>query len=269
MALTALKDITILYHKKDMTPYLRSVTWIIGFFLTQAAFATGPAEPDADPSAKKLQPTEIQLVSFLIPHFSESEQQGSFIKLYRAIEHSAGYPIKLSLMPTKRAQLNFQQSNADVYFPGLQTSIPGKHLRSEIVFYKEVFAFVHADNQIPSSLADLASLRIGLTAGYNYGEILQYSNFNIQEAQSDKVNLLKLEAGRIDVFLVERYSGLRALKESQVDNIKYDLHQPLSSEPVFFIFQNTERGLQLKELFNQEILRLRASGRLNSILLDN
>lgn len=258
-----------------MAPYLRPLACLIGLLLSQTAFttelsfATGSSGHTGRTSFEKLEPSEIQLTSFTIPHFSESANRGSFFQLYRTIEQAIGYPIQVSLMPTKRAQLNFQLAQADVYFPGLQTSIPSQHIRSETVFYKELFAFVRKGREVPESFAELTNLKIGLTAGYNYGEIIQYSNFNIQKAQSDDVNLLKLEAGRIDVFIVERYSGLKALAESKADNILYDLGKPLSREPVSFIFQDTERGHRLKKMFDAEIIRLKAAGNLNSILLNH
>lgn len=210
--------------------------------------------------------TEVQLVSFSVPYFLESREKGAFIDLYRTIEQSISPQIRLTLLPAKRAQLNFELGKADIYFPGLPTSIKGNYLRSDTVFYKEIFAFVRKGDLLPSRPEQLSSLNIGLTSGYNYGEIVPKSNNNIQLAQSDKTNFLKLEAGRIDIFLVERYSGLKALRESQAQNIYYNLNTPLSREPVFFVFQNSDQGRYLQKEFNRVLNELRQKNQLSVLL---
>lgn len=206
--------------------------------------------------------TELRLASFTIPHFIESPDEGAFIRLFKTLEQQLPYRIKVNLQPAKRAQMNFESGQADLYFPGLTTSLNGTYPHSEPVFYKEVFAFVREGQQIPARAADLKKLRIGLTAGYNYGDELGLASLNTSLAQTDTNNFRKLAAGRIDVLLVEGDSGLHALRESGVQGIIYDLNSPLSREPVFFIFQDTPKGSQLQNEFNRVIRHLKSTGQL-------
>ena len=208
----------------------------------------------------------LSLVSFSIPFFSESLQKGAFIELIATIEQHLDTPININLLPAKRAQRTFENNDADIYFPGLTSSLQGHHISSEPVFYKEVFAFTRTGDIIPRTKEQLIDKKIGLTTGYNYGESLNLASLDTRYAQSDQINFLKLQASRTDVFLVERYSGLKALALSGATGISYDEQYPLDSAPVFFIFQDTPHGRYLCAAFNQIIKKLKASGQLSQIL---
>ncbi|OOV87783.1 substrate-binding periplasmic protein [Oceanospirillum linum] len=222
----------------------------------------------ANTLADNAQKNSLNLVSFYIPHFIDSQHQGAFSQLLRRIQELTNYHLELSLQPPKRAQFYFENGQAEVYFPGLETSIKGEHIRSDTVFYKEIFAFVRKEEAIPSDLSQLSGKSLGLTAGYNYGSILNNIRLPPQYAKSDKINFLKLQAKRIDVFLVEHYSGIKALEQSGASNIHYNPSTPISREPVFFIFRNTPQGYRVRDEFNQAIRSLKKSGELNKIITD-
>ena len=238
----------------DMKYLIHKLTIISALFFTVST------------SADSTQKNTLHLVSFHIPHFIDTQQQGVFTLLLNRIQQLTDYQLRLSLHPPKRAQLYFMNDQADIYFPGLGTSIEGEHIRSDTVFYKEIFAFVRKEKAVPSNLSQLNGKSIGLTAGYNYGNILNNTKLSPEYAKSDKINFLKLQAKRIDVFLVEHYSGLKALKQSGVSHIHYNLSTPISREPVFFIFRNTPQGYRIRDEFNRAIRSLKNSGELDQII---
>lgn len=70
---------------------------------------------------------------------------------------------------------------------------------------------------------------VGITLGYPcVKEVAESKDFTVAPAADDVTNMKKLGAGRLDVFVVEERSGLKALQESGQTNIEYDKTVPLS-----------------------------------------
>jgi ABC-type amino acid transport substrate-binding protein len=114
----------------------------------------------------------------------------------------------------------------------------------------------------------MAGKRIGYTAGFSYSDdVLSVAGASYQSTITDPQNIKKLLAGRIDVFIGDERSALRAIAEQQADDlVHYERTQPLSEHPVFFAFQRTPHGSELHQRFNQALARMAADGRLAAIL---
>ena len=76
----------------------------------------------------------------------------------------------------------------------------------------------------------------------------------------------KLSVGRIDGFVVEEESGIKAMQESGVTNVVYEPGKPLSKREVFFGFQDTDAGRALAEKFSQALEAMKADGTLEKIM---
>lgn len=202
----------------------------------------------------------IRLATFPIPLMVENENSGIFVELLQAIEARIPYRIELSVYPTKRTLHLFENNKVDGYFPALDVVINVPFQRSENIYEKEDFAFVKQGSDVPTSIASLNNKHIGLTSGYPYVAEIAEAADKVSYAVNDYANVLKLEAGRIDVFIGEEKSGLQAIKASHLDSIIYNPTNPLSEQDVYFAFQDSAQGKVYADHFSQALNELKQDG---------
>lgn len=206
--------------------------------------------------------------TYPIPLMVESEQQGIFIRLTKALAAEAGLDVRIVLFPAKRALSEFEQGNLDGLFPAIDVSMPVPYERSLSIYSKDDFAFTLREQPLLTSVEQLRNKRVGITSGYPYSRLLT-GNPDIQPmmANTDLQNVQMLLAGRIDVFVVEQYSGLRALEQADAsDRVHYNPLQPLSRQDVFYAFRTGQNGQALAHQINQALSRLQKSGALAKLM---
>lgn len=210
----------------------------------------------------------IRMGTFAIPLMVESENRGVFIRLAEAVAEEAGQELTIALFPTQRVREEFVERHLDVIFPAIDVSMNSPYLATTAVYSKRIFAFTRTADPRVLKATDMAGKRVGYTAGFSYSDdVLSVAGASYQSTITDPQNIKKLLAGRIDVFIGDERSALRAIAEQQADDlVHYERTQPLSEHPVFFAFQRTPRGSELHQRFNQALARMAADGRLAAIL---
>ena len=144
----------------------------------------------------------------------------------------------------------------------------GKEIsKSKPIYVKEDFGFTKQGYPSVKSISDLKGKNVGITLGYPYSkEITDNSSFTVSTAPTDINNIMKLAAGRIDVFVVEEKSGLKAIEQSGRDNISYKSGQPLSRQNVYYAFQADKTGQQLALLFSSALDEMKKDGTFAQIM---
>ncbi|MCD8521329.1 MAG: transporter substrate-binding domain-containing protein [Saccharospirillaceae bacterium] len=210
----------------------------------------------------------VRMGTFTIPLMVESENRGVFIRLAEAVAEDAGLELNIALFPTRRVREEFAEQRLDMIFPAISESIKSPYLATTAVYSKRVFAFTRVEDPLVLKPEDMAGKRIGYTDGFSYsGDVLSVAGASYQGTITDPQNIKKLLAGRIDVFIGDERSALRAIAEEQANHrVHYERMHPLSEHPVFFAFQRTSRGSELHQRFNQALARMAADGRLAAIL---
>ncbi len=209
---------------------------------------------------------EIHLSSFPIPLMVDDKNSGVFVDLVREIETRIPYTIKLSILPARRTLVFFHSNRVDGFFPALDVMVNKPVNRSDHIYLKQDFAFVRKGYPLPKTLAELRGMKVGLTQGYAYSDDLINISANYLYANNDVSNMRKLEFGRLDVFLAEEKSGLKALKLSGAKDIAYDPQSPLSQQKVFFAFQNTLKGSKYAQVFSQALADMKMDGSFERIM---
>ncbi len=135
----------------------------------------------------------------------------------------------------------FAEQNLDVIFPVINLSVNLPYMATTAVYSKRVFAFTRIDDPLVTKTEDRVGKRIGYTSGFSYtSDVLSVPGANYQSTMIDPQNIKKLLAGRIDVFIGDKKSALRAISEENADNlVHYDTASPLSVHPVFCLPVNT------------------------------
>lgn len=229
------------------------------------AFATpmGPA------STAKVPRTDF--ATYLIPVHVESAQQGLFIELMREVGATARFQnVHIEVMPPPRALRGLMTGTHDAVFPALDIFFePGQPVvrTAETIDCKEDFVFTVRGAPLLRSLTDLRGKQVGITRGYPYSsEVMAANGFTLEVAESDELNLRKLVAGRIDAFVLDEKTGIKAAKALGLSAaIQYDSLSPVSRQDVYVAFQPNERGRELAERASEALRQLKANGRYQAI----
>ena len=213
----------------------------------------------------------VRVGTFHIPLLVESAEHGLFIDVAKAVAEKAGAELQIEIFPTQRTREAFASGRLDGLFPALADSMTSVYSATEAFSTKRVYGFTRASDPLVRSAADLAGKRIGYTEGFTYSPLLlSAAGASYQATQTDPQNILKLLAGRIDVFLCDEVSALASIREyDAAGRLHYDHRSPLAEYPIFFAFQRDARGRELARRFSDAIHALKESGEMARLLKTN
>ena len=202
-----------------------------------------------------------------IPLLIEDEEHGVFIEVFQEVVKRAGERAELIISSGNRSKKMFCDGEVDMYFPALENSLACSSVNSTPFYHKEEIVFVPEGSPIISDINQLEGKVVGVTKGYSYGAGLTSNpKIELDYADSDVLNMRKLSKGRTQAFVVKTQSGLKALQESGVTNVVYDVKKPLSSRATYFAFHETDEGRALAEKFSNAIEAMISDGTLQRIL---
>jgi polar amino acid transport system substrate-binding protein len=123
---------------------------------------------------------------------------------------------------------------------------------------------------------DLEDLRVGGTSEYSYGAEFdaaeQAGVFRTYRTISDEVGLTNLLKGRIDVFPGEFLVTYKQIRDtfSKEDTDLFTHHpKAISTLPLYLLLsKKVPRNEQIRNLFNQGLRQLKASGKYDEIMAD-
>ncbi len=240
-------------------------------FIIILTLASATLIADADRSVLAQQPNKIRIGTFPIPLMVVDSENGVFIDLTNEILKRAKLDAEIVVLPPKRTMLYFNTKDVDVVFPaldvffatGIEYTKP-----SEIFYVKEDFVFTRKGDDLLRIIPELEDKYVGITRGYAYApELLGNPFVKIELVNTDEQNAQKLIAGRVDAFVVEEFSGLKAFKDLGLeDKVQYDPTTPLSRQDVFFAFQGTDDGKALSDRFSEALRAMKNDGTFDQIM---
>lgn len=244
----------------DIVKVLISLNVFVCFIFAPLALATN-----------KLTDSPLRIVTFPIPLMVESESEGLFIELAKAIETELGVTFHIEVWPTPRAIQYFNEGRFDILFPGLETLFhePNTLLRSsELMYIKKDFVFTLKNTPQVRSVQDLEGLTVGLTRSYPYAQsVLQHENVDFVYVNSDEQNAQMLVRNRIDAFIAEESSGVQAFKNTGLlPLVHYASSSPVSSQDVYFALHQTKRGALLEKQLSKVLSKLKQNGQFTRIM---
>ena len=208
-----------------------------------------------------------QMGTFLIPLMVIDKDKGIFVELFKEAARRVEKDFEIVIFPTKRTFMYFHKGKIDGFFPALDKSAGEKAAKSSTIYSKNNVVFVKKGAPFIFTIKELEGKLVGLTRGYSYSEdITLNKNIKFYIGISDVINMKKLSKGEIDAFVVEEKSGIKALKESGVKNVHYNLKKPLYGKRVFFAFQPTDEGRSLAEEFSKALAEMKKDGTFAKIM---
>ncbi len=211
------------------------------------------------------------------------EQGGVSMQILSEAFKRQGVTVQYKWMPWKRAYEMTRQGEVDCTAPWAMTS--DAEDRREVfivggspVMMSRSFFFHLKSKEIPydGTVASLKGLKIGITHGYTFGEIVStVKEKKIAEvdenATSNEANFKKLLAGRIDVFSCQELVGWKTLhdkfKPEQVSLVKTTA-KPSMEGNMFALFSRKDeaRGKALCDKLDAGLKELQAEGYIEKLI---
>jgi len=214
---------------------------------------------------------KVKFGTFPIPLMVEDSDHGVFIELTKTIAQRADFEIEIVISPPKRTMSYFIKQKVDAIFPALDINFSegtSFEKASEIIYIKQDFVFTKKGNPLYRVISDLEGKKIGITSGYPYAKELTDNHLiQLEPMDSDEVNTQKLMKGKIDAFVVEEKSGLKAFEKTGFQSqIQYDPGTPLSKQDVYYAFQATDRGRELSKRISDVLKQMKQDGTFAEIM---
>jgi len=204
-----------------------------------------------------------------IPLFVVNANKGVFVEMAKEAAKRADVPVKIVVVPKKRAVAYFNSQRADALIPHPKGHPTAAGYPSVPVLTKRNYAYVRKGNTPPGRISDLVGKSVGLTAQYYYSkELLETPDIKfIRSAQTDSVNLSMLHRGRIDVAIAEEISGNEAIRKSGLTGeLVYDKDNPITALEVVMLFSLSECGKSLEKAFSQSLRSMESDGTTEGIM---
>lgn len=202
--------------------------------------------------------------SYYIPGLVINKKEGLLIKLHNEIINRAKLSLNFIIEPTQRIQQSFKSNQLIGYFPELWQHIPkdkSEIIVSDNIWLKSIIIFTLKKERKITQLSALKGLTIGAVRGYSYGQIQKNKSIDIQYVSSELQNIKKLMSGRIDAIIGDNVSTVSAIINSgYTQEIFYNLKQPIDILEGFYIFQNTDKGHEVRDKINVVIKSLKKEG---------
>ena len=206
------------------------------------------------------------------PYYGKSlPDQGFISEIIRDAFESVGYRVAISFLPWKRALVLAKSGEYDgIYCGWFRTEREQWFAFSDplppnvLGFYSLKRRNIHFD-----SLDQLHPYTIGVVNAYSYPAAFEKGHFHVEAVSEDRLNILKLFAGRIDLVLIDKIMGQYLIRTYYPHDIdKFEWHEPpLQVENQYLMFSKKAAEYQQKLAdFNRGLQQIRESGRIDAII---
>lgn len=209
--------------------------------------------------------------TFAIPVHVEGPNKGLFVQVVQEAAVLAKLPaVQVEVYAPQRAVRSLATGESDALFPALDIHFEsGKPVvrSDDALDCKEDFVFTRKGTPALATVEALRGKRVGITRGYPYSrEVTDNTAFVIEEAMSDETNIRKLVAGRIDAFVLDEKTGVKAFEALGLTaEMQYDRRRPVSRQEVYVAFKDSPEGRAMAKQFSDGLRQLKASGRYKTI----
>lgn len=252
-----------------MKPMRRRDLHLTGLRLLAGWAAAGPA------LAQRAQVTSNPAITLGFgdwpPFFSMGMQgKGLLARIVSQAFEREGWQVDYVELPWKRAQA-MVESGALLGSPGWAWNVE----RAQLMLYSDPILIsrtqlFHLKRQTlpPRADTDLRGLRVGATAGYHYGLVIQQQEkagqLQMDRAPNDESSLRKLLLGRVDAVLLNREVGVYLLANrfsaAEREQIGW-LERPVALQSSHLLMSKARpESPALLQAFNQGLVKLKQQG---------
>ncbi|OWY38082.1 hypothetical protein CEK28_14250 [Xenophilus sp. AP218F] len=189
---------------------------------------------------------------------------GLYPRLIAAACRQAGIPLTLRALSWRRALYELRQGGAAVGGIYKTAEREKRYDFSQPLFQERiVLVYPQLKPLVFRRLADLDGLRVGVIAGWSYGDAFDQarstSKFSAYEADNDSQNLQLLTLGRLDAALGVQEAMQAALRDGRHRGLAI-APTPLAINATFLAVNKNARQQALLPRFNQALDKMRRDG---------
>jgi len=247
-----------------------NISWTRRRFLTAGtALLTGATAN----SRASMAGAPLNFVSEQVPALCESATLGLWPTLLHAVYLDSGYVPECALMPFRRGMSQLEQGQVDGLLAVYSAFIPQSFIPDWPVGIDDVSAFVRRDAHDWTGEAALDGKRVGWIRGYDYDQFFTAQKMRPYEVNNKASGLSMLAAGRIDVYLDNRYLvtsadisvALSHWQGERPAEGAFQVHN-LREFPLFIAFHDRPAMREAAAVFDAVMTRLADDGRLESLI---
>ncbi|WP_230409319.1 substrate-binding periplasmic protein [Zooshikella harenae] len=196
--------------------------------------------------------------------------QGASVAVAKAVFAEAGLELVVDFYPWKRA-VNLAKNDDKYlgYFPEYYAA----ELEEDFIFSEPMgsgplgFAERKDDPVMWKTLDDLKAYKIGTVSGYvnttEFDQMAEAGTIKVDNAGDDVKNLLKLNAGRVKLAVIDKYvmsylldtdPSLKKIKGKLVFN-----ETLLEDKKLYICFRKSEKGKAIQQKFNEALKKVDVS----------
>lgn len=209
----------------------------------------------------------------------QAPERGYAVDFLNEISRRLDIDISLILLPWKRCLLLAEKGDVDGVMLLTKNSERERYLEFTVPLMSDNnLIWFRADRDLGAanwkSFQDLKNYRIGVVAGFNYGDEFNLAtdkyNLSVEETVDIISNFHKLDFKRIDVFFVNLAAANEALRDSPELRRKLEYVDTLFDKLTFHIaFSKQSKVRHLLSEFNKVILEMKQDGTIYRILKQN
>ncbi len=200
--------------------------------------------------------------------------EGLSYELMRAVFSELDTEIDLELVPQKRMLSYLESGQKDAATVISVNAERSRYLEfSDVIIKKQEFVYYLADRSPPldwKDFQDLRGLRIGVTAGHNYGDKFQQAAkqlpLTLEEVNSEEQNFKKLLERHIDVLLCNESTANTFLRQAPYLGKIVPASKPYYAKDYHIGFSRKSPARTLIPKVNAAIQELQKDGTLQKIL---
>ncbi|MBC3864330.1 transporter substrate-binding domain-containing protein [Undibacterium jejuense] len=201
---------------------------------------------------------------------------GFVVEIVTNIFKNLGHSVHVEIYPWARALSMINSGQSDRIFTIFRTSEREKFLdfSNESIVNQKIYFYGRKSDKFAfnGDFSSLHKVRIGVLHNVSYGPEFDNarSKLLIDEANSMESNIKKLIAGRIDLFPSNAYSAsyfINAPGNKDFADKIVQLPVPLSAVPSFLGFAKPKRLTELRDRFDEEVVKFFASDKYSELLI--
>jgi len=204
---------------------------------------------------------------------------GYFIEVAKEVFNRVGTPAEIMLYPWKRCLQYMQDGEKDVLLGVTKTAEREQFMAYTDAVVVDRVVFFYNKEKFPegfswNSFEELKekNLRIGVTAGYNYGEEFSKAEKELglktDPAEGETKNFEKLILGRTDIFICYEISGKFWVNENAELKEKIGMaEKPVLAElPFYLAISKKSAAVDLIPKINESIAAMNTDGTMAKLL---
>lgn len=221
----------------------------------------------------------LSVAAPLFPTITDENSEGLFFDIFREVFEKEGYSISTMIMPFKRSIRLLEQGKIDVYLTDWEHAFltvesgyhPEKLYTPSQPISKELISAIYLSDNVELTgqnplikLASNTQRLIGWVKDYEYDSLFDLPPESFQTVTSSRQGLTMLQAGRLQLFLDDRDNSKVVIKQPDYKSASFEII-PLRDNPLYPVFQNTEKGLKLADIYDSRMIELHQNGRIEEL----